>query len=971
MLKKIILFFLSLCALPLAADFTLVENGSPCAAIVLAGKPTRSAQLAALELQHIVRLITGAALPIVKEPGRIQGTAIHVGATSAAEKAGLKRNGFSGEEYAVRFTEDSILLAGNDDPDFGTVNYRDPRTFPSFNQNLHATLYAVYDFLEDCCDVRFYLPGDIGVAFTPRKTLTVKPVRIRRKPAMEGMRSQNFIGIWTDRHPFFRHRDTELLRFRWRTINLYGMSNHNTASLWYRYWGRAKHKTLGALFREKRKDYFAQGYDGRFLGMMSYAYPNDPDIPGQVCTTHPDVIRYFAGEVVNAYRGGQNPGTAYPNFKRVKGIPFRYPMLSEDNNWDCRCARCTARYGSLSREEAATRRYFDFINAIAKEAEKEEPEAGIAAGVYGKLYLEGLPLHRNLSLQHMMGIHAWYLPGNREEQLRRYREWRKHTGKRQTALWTYMLSPKWEATRLYKYQNFFPGFYPNAIIDIFQSFIRDGVSGWFAEVFLECNFLEVYLAMHICDKPQDDARKLLAEFYPRFFGPAAEPMKAYYTEVEHTFWNADNYPEEVRRRYTGCLNLGTHTDRINWALGTPERLAKLDGFIRRAESLAKDAPYRDRVKLFRRMIHDQMMRGRKEFEKRESIRNSPIPQIGVPLIPSAGGDARKVDFGKAEKLPPMKTLFNKTGAFGTELRIAYDRDHLYLSYAESACPESKVKNDPWQDSLEIFFGRTTGFPYHHYLIAKDGTITNYRHQEVNGVTSFAKTSCSARIFDNKVDPATGSWSFKAALSMRELVPEGPVRPNGVLNMNIMRTLLGAGVPSLSWSPTFDEQYLASLFRMGKITFTSVEPCQVDLKGDFRNMKRLLDWRIPSHMAKNGTAALTPDGLVMTKQKGTFFVSSVRGFSIGSGNTLEVSVEACGDTELNIAILGYVKRPDGKQTEATYQALPLKLTPGMKTSRLRFQIKDSPKHGRVNFAKIIAGPQKPGKLTLGTIRAEIK
>ena len=38
--------------------------------------------------------------------------------------------------------------------DFGTVNYRDPRTFPSFNQNLHATLYAVYDFLEDCCDVR-------------------------------------------------------------------------------------------------------------------------------------------------------------------------------------------------------------------------------------------------------------------------------------------------------------------------------------------------------------------------------------------------------------------------------------------------------------------------------------------------------------------------------------------------------------------------------------------------------------------------------------------------------------------------------------------------------------------------------------------------------------------------------------------------------------------------------------------------
>ena len=50
-----------------SADTTLVRDGKPVSVIVLEAKPTRSAQMGAFELQHHVKLITGATLPIVQK----------------------------------------------------------------------------------------------------------------------------------------------------------------------------------------------------------------------------------------------------------------------------------------------------------------------------------------------------------------------------------------------------------------------------------------------------------------------------------------------------------------------------------------------------------------------------------------------------------------------------------------------------------------------------------------------------------------------------------------------------------------------------------------------------------------------------------------------------------------------------------------------------------------------------------------
>ena len=145
---KFLLFCLCFSAVFLSAgEITIVKNRKPYAEIVTGAKPTRAVQFAAYELQHVVRLMTGATLPIVRTPS---------GKMLPFILGGAKKGEFKREAYSVSVKPDKIVLKGNDSQDFGKVNYKNQRTYPAPEYNYHSTLYAVYDFLEYCAGVRFY-----------------------------------------------------------------------------------------------------------------------------------------------------------------------------------------------------------------------------------------------------------------------------------------------------------------------------------------------------------------------------------------------------------------------------------------------------------------------------------------------------------------------------------------------------------------------------------------------------------------------------------------------------------------------------------------------------------------------------------------------------------------------------------------------------------------------------------------------
>ena len=160
-----------------------MRNGKPAASIVLADTPTRAAQFAAAELQYHVEKITGAVLHILTNAAGVTGVCVFVGESGATRALGLKNEGFSPQEYLISFRKEGLILMGRDKEDRGKLNYAKPQTFPDGFDD-QGTCYAVYDFLERYCGVRWYLPTDLGLVYTPAKTLVVGGPDVRRQPFM-------------------------------------------------------------------------------------------------------------------------------------------------------------------------------------------------------------------------------------------------------------------------------------------------------------------------------------------------------------------------------------------------------------------------------------------------------------------------------------------------------------------------------------------------------------------------------------------------------------------------------------------------------------------------------------------------------------------------------------------------------------------------------------------------------------------
>jgi len=149
------------------------------ATIVLAEKPTKSARLAAAELQYHIELITGHRMPVENEPAEVSGTRILVGASKSTEKLGLPGRPFGRQEYLIRFYPDTVVLMGRDKEDYGDMDYTTGRGLPDIFDDI-GTLYAAYDFLERYCGVRWYLPTDLGTTYTPSEKIIVSGSDITR-----------------------------------------------------------------------------------------------------------------------------------------------------------------------------------------------------------------------------------------------------------------------------------------------------------------------------------------------------------------------------------------------------------------------------------------------------------------------------------------------------------------------------------------------------------------------------------------------------------------------------------------------------------------------------------------------------------------------------------------------------------------------------------------------------------------------
>ena len=146
--------------------------------------------------------------------------------------------------------------------------------------------------------------------------------------------------------------------------------------------------------------------------------------------------------------------------------------------------------------------------------------------------------------------------------------------------------------------NYFPGYFAHSLDKQIKTFAKDKIRGVFLEIDHEFD-LDSYLTFKLLDNPQQNIDVLLSDFFEKYYGAAAVPMKKIYLIIEDRYNNIKNYPEDLQAgaKYTG------QTEEIAWKyLGTENVMKKLAALMAKAEKLAATPMEKKRVELFKNAV---------------------------------------------------------------------------------------------------------------------------------------------------------------------------------------------------------------------------------------------------------------------------------------------------------------------------------------------------------------------------------
>ena len=248
------------------------------------------------------------------------------------------------------------------------------------------------------------------------------------------------------------------------------------------------------------------------------------------------------------------------------------------------------------------------MNKVAREVAKTHPGKYISTLAYCDYSYHPLKvrLEPNISVQMCLHTRNWWVPGMKENEIRFYRDWVTREKGRPLYVWLYYCLPELNLGPSYRC---FPGFCSHTLGPAIKMFARDGVRGAFIEG--ASDQVDTYVTCKLLDDPSLDVDALLEEFFTRYYGQAAGPMKRLYLRMEEIYSDPANYPEEVRKDRTKDF---FQTEEIAWKyLGTESRMAELAALMDEASRLAVGDVEKQRVGLFRKAVWNHMVEGRKQY----------------------------------------------------------------------------------------------------------------------------------------------------------------------------------------------------------------------------------------------------------------------------------------------------------------------------------------------------------------------
>lgn len=593
-------------------------------AIVTSDSTTNAVRLAAVELQYFIWKTTGFKPEITSElPAGSKG--IFVGSSRHTEAMQLPEKPFGEQEYLMDVTPERIVLMGQDtdsqseaerdkgrdnngispEKDRPVMDYGLATGDGAFNgvkvalpsiYDAQGTCYAVYDFIERFLGVRFFGPSPENVFIPEDRKIKISCQQIRRAPAIK-YRHGTYTFEWPIAKEQYMGASGEMQQLFVRRLRMGGRkwaANHAFTGYQDRF--LKKNPQRPELFESYHPEYFAKGRDG---GASER----------QFCYTNPGFIRQVAKDAVRYFKEGKT-------IAEQIALGDYFAIVPLDNaNW-CTCEECQKQL-ALDKENitgshfncgTATHYMWNFINNVAKEVKKENPDGNkkitaLAYHVYAYLP-EDIQLEDNITVAPCLHPRNYWAPGMERNEMKFYKAWieeSKRSG-RDVFLWNYLCFPT-ERGVIGKF-NVFPGFNIHKSGEQIRMYAADQVKGIFF-----CGTgeqLDFYITMRLMDDPTLDTDQLMNDFFDNYFGQASESMKAFYTKIESVYSNPENYPENIQTEEAQFHQ----TEEIAWKyLGTPDVMEELRQTIEQAQASARNDIEKRRVESWVEGVWKYMQEG--------------------------------------------------------------------------------------------------------------------------------------------------------------------------------------------------------------------------------------------------------------------------------------------------------------------------------------------------------------------------
>ena len=528
----------------------LVERGKAHAVIVMSASADTGVRYAADDLQRVLQQMLGVRLPIVTDAEPTSGNRILVGDTrwtgqvvSDEERASLGE-----EDYIARLKGRDLALVGG---------------------GPYGTIWAVAE-LYDRLGARWYMPGELGECVPRLDAIRIDELDVRRSPSFK----MRWVG-----------RDAQ-----W---NLRNRTNHIGDNNW--------------------------GLPPAFVVYPGIYHSQEDLLPDEEYgKTHPEFFALIDGERSKSARTRklcnsnlELPGEIARNMAAIlrdtPGVDLISLSPTDGADW-CECDHCRALDDAAAdpdgpavpKDQTYSRRQMVLYNRVAEELAREFPDQLILVGVYNTYTLPPrdptIRGHKNLAVvicHYQKSAACLAHPvndptcGPNARYVELIHAWREHTPH------VYFYEYYWKVAWLD-----LPWPITHTVAADIPYYKSIGVEGLYTQYTMGCiwsNFIPMYVAAQLLWDHTTDVPALLDEFYTKFYGKAAEPMRRWHETLEASMASAELHIDGFASSRASVVFTEPVVDTLKSSLAEAQRLAEDDLVKRRLAKIAVMTEYTDRL----------------------------------------------------------------------------------------------------------------------------------------------------------------------------------------------------------------------------------------------------------------------------------------------------------------------------------------------------------------------------------------